>query len=80
MQGKETMSELDFKHLINESVNIVNFGLTDSIFDHKYGLTEADVVYLIYILVSKCIIRKSELKGLLELDDITFESIYKLCC
>ena len=73
------MSELEFQKIINELLGIVILSMEDSIFDNKYGLTEIDAVYAIYILISKSVIYKNKLISLLELDDITFEAIYKMC-
>ena len=73
------MSELEFKKCIYELLGIDIPCMEDSIFDNKFGLTETDVAYIIYHLISKSIICKNSLLSLLELEDITFESIYKMC-
>lgn len=73
------MSELEFQKLINELFGIVIYSMADSIFDNKYTLTETDAIYVIYYLISKTFISKNRLTNLLDLDDITFETIYKMC-
>lgn len=73
------MSENEFKHFARGHLGIEIINLGDSIFDSKYNLTETDVIYFIYCLLSNSYIQKMELPNLLKLDDITFDLIFKMC-
>ena len=73
------MSVNEFKQFARGHLGIEIVNLGDSIFDSKYHLTETDVIYLIYCLLSNSFIQKKELPTVLKLDDITFDFIFKMC-
>jgi hypothetical protein len=73
------MSEMEFKHFTRNTLGIDIINMGDSIFDSKYNLSETDTIYYIYCLLSNLRFKKMDLSNLLELDDITFNSIFKMC-
>ncbi len=73
------MNTLEFQSIIKSTLGITNFDMDDSIFENKYGITETDMLFLIYQLINEDKLKKKSLSVLLEYNDITFKSIYNLC-
>lgn len=73
------MDELRFKEIIAEAIGISVKNMEDSIFDSAYGISETDAFFLIYYLTMESKLLKQNLLGLLDLDDITFQSVYNMC-
>ena len=73
------ISEGEYKKVVCDTINLTVFNMKDSVFDEKYNLSETDIFYLIYRLTAtgKCL--KNDIMKLMQLEDITFTSIYEIC-